>query len=98
MIALKVWMTTVLAALAAVLAAFGWGRWRGTRRARKAADERVASSEHRAAVAEQVSANTEVRTEVETDVMHFPSSDDGAVADTVPGSAADRLHDSWSRD
>ncbi|MBT2748340.1 MULTISPECIES: hypothetical protein [unclassified Lysobacter] len=103
MIALKVWATTVLAALAAVLAAFGWGRLKGARRAREQAEERIAVSEHKVAIAERVINHTEVRHEVDTDVLHLPTSDlplgvPAAMAVVVADSAADRLYDDWSRD
>lgn len=98
MIALKVWATTVLTALAAVLAAFGWGRLKGAKRARDQASERIAASEHKAAVAERVIDHTEVRTEVDTDVLQLPSGLVEPVGHAVPDSAADRLYDDWSRD
>jgi hypothetical protein len=97
-IALKVWATTLLTALAAVLAAFGWGRWKGAQRARDDARERIADSERRVRIAERERADSETRTEVDTDVLQLPTGVSGPVAIAVPDSAADRLYDEWSRD
>ncbi|MGO1069720.1 hypothetical protein [Lysobacter sp. CA199] len=98
MIALKVWATTVLTALAAVLAAFGWGRWKGRQRERTDNVERVADSDRRARVAERERADSETRIEVDNDVLQLPTGTPTPVAVAVPDSAADRLYDEWSRD
>jgi hypothetical protein len=98
MIALKVWATTVLTALAAVLAAFGWGRWKGSKRAREDAADRIADSERQVRLAERERADSEIRIEVDTDVLHLPPGILAPVANAVPDSAADRLYDEWSRD
>lgn len=98
MIALKVRATTLLTALAAVLAAFGWGRWKGRQRERTDTAARIAESEQRVRVAERERADSEIRTEVDTDVLHLPTGVLAPVADAVPDSAADRLYDDWSRD
>ncbi|WP_408951496.1 hypothetical protein [Lysobacter sp. Hz 25] len=98
MIALKVWATTVLTALAAVLAAFGLGRWKGRQHERADTAGRVAESEQRVRVAERERADSETRTEVDTDVLHLPTGVLAPVAIAVPDSAADRLYDEWSRD
>ncbi|HJS09492.1 MAG TPA: hypothetical protein VJ809_17615 [Pirellulales bacterium] len=98
MIALKVWATTILAALGAVLAAFGWGRFKGKQRAREDARELIADSEREARIAERERSDSEIRTEVETDVLLLPTGAPSPMAGVVPDSAADRLHDEWSRD
>ncbi|WP_187308434.1 hypothetical protein [Lysobacter antibioticus] len=98
MIALKVWATTLLAALAAVLAAFGWGRWKGAQRAHADARERIAESERQVRIAVRERADSETRTEVDTDVLHLPTGVLAPVASAVPNSAAERLYDEWSRD
>jgi hypothetical protein len=97
MIALKVWATTLLTALAAVLAAFGWGRWKSRQRERTDTAARVAESEQRVRVAERERADSEIRTEVDTDALHLPTGVLAPVANAVPDSAADRLYDGWSR-
>ncbi|WP_051885026.1 hypothetical protein [Lysobacter antibioticus] len=98
MIALKVWATTLLTAIAAVLAAFGLGRWKGAQRASVTASERIADSERRVRIAERERTDYETRTEVDTDVLQLPTGVLAPVADAVPDSAADRLYDEWSRD
>ncbi|ALN78601.1 hypothetical protein [Lysobacter antibioticus] len=98
MIALKVWATTLLTALAAVLAAFGWGRWKGAQRARDDARERIADSERQVRIADRERADSKTRTEVDTDVLQLPTGVLAPVAIAVPDSAADRLYDEWSRD
>lgn len=98
MIALKVWATTIIAALGAVLAAFGWGRFKGKQGEREDARDRIADSERKARVAERERADSETRTEVDTDVLHLPAGVLAPVAIAVPDSAADRLYDEWSRD
>ncbi|MGH8080928.1 MAG: hypothetical protein ACREP7_10155 [Lysobacter sp.] len=98
MIALKVWATTVLTALAAVLAAFGWGRWKGRQRERTDTAVRVNDSERRVRMIERERADSEIRTEVDTDVLQLPTGVLAPVAIAVPDSAADRLYDEWSRD
>ncbi|ALN93803.1 hypothetical protein [Lysobacter gummosus] len=98
MIALKVWATTVLTALAAVLAAFSWGRWKGRQRERTDTAVRISESEQRVRIAEGERADSETRTEVDTDVLHLPTGTTTPVAVAVPDSAADRLYDDWSRD
>ena len=96
---LQAWGAAALAALVAVLAAFGWGRIQGTRRAREQTDKRVADADRRAAAAERERRDGEVRTEVETDVLQLPTgSSPSPVAVALPDSAADRLYDAWSRD
>jgi cytoskeletal protein RodZ len=98
MIALKVWATTVLTAFAAVLAAFGWVRWKGRQRERTDTAARISESEQRVRVAERERADSEIRTEVDTDVLQLPTGTTTPVAVAVPDSAADRLYDDWSRD
>ncbi|WP_223619005.1 hypothetical protein [Lysobacter sp. ESA13C] len=98
MIALKVWATTLLTALAAVLAAFGWGRWRGRQRARDEAESRLAASEQQAAIAERVAEHSQTRSEVDTLVHQLPDAETTPVAEAVADSAADRLRNEWSRD
>ncbi|MGO1069644.1 hypothetical protein [Lysobacter sp. CA199] len=98
MIALKVWATTVLTALAAVVAAFGWGRWKGAQRARSEAADRISDRERQVRIAERARADSETRFEVESDVLQLPTGTPSPVAVAVPDSAADRLYDDWSRD
>lgn len=98
MIALKVWATTLLTALAAVVAAFGWGRWKGARRMRDETRARVNDAERQVRVAERTQADSETRFEVDTDVLQLPTGIPSPVAVAVPDSAADRLYDDWSRD
>ena len=95
---LQAWGAAALATIVAVLTAFGWGRIQGTRRAREQAEQRVAGAERRAATAERERRDSEVRTEVETDVLQLPTGHPSPVAVAVPDSAADRLYDDWSRD
>lgn len=98
MIALKVWATTVLTAIAAVLAAFGWGRWKGRKGEQADTAGRIAESERQVCIAERERADSETRAEVDTDVLHLPTGILEPVASAVPDSAADRLYDEWSRD
>lgn len=98
MIALKVWATTILAACGAVLAALGWGRWQGRQRERIETAERIAESERKVRVIERERADSQARTEVDTDVLQLPAGVLAPVSSAVPDSAADRLYDEWSRD
>lgn len=95
---LQAWGAAAMAALVAVLVAFGWGRLKGARRARDDAADRIASSERQAAIAERERDDSELRSKVETNVLQRPSGITAPVADAVPDSAADRLQHDWSRD
>lgn len=95
---LQAWGIALLAAGTAVLAAFGWGRWRGAQRARHSARELITASEQRAASAERVVTHSETRSEVDTLVLQLPSAEIVPVGDAVTDSAASRLRDEWSRD
>jgi len=95
---LQAWGIALLAAGTAVLAAFGWGRWRGAQRARHSAREQIAAGEQRALNAEHIVERSETRSEVDSLVLQLPSADIVPVGDAATDSAAGRLRDEWSRD
>lgn len=95
---LQAWGAAVIAAAVAIMAAFGWGRWRGAQREKEKSRERIVVSQQQLAIAERVKANSDTRSEVDTDVLHLPIGALAPVANAVPDSAADRLYDEWSRD
>lgn len=94
------WLAAAGALVLAVAGAFLYGRQKAKGEAKQ--DVAVANAEQKANTAAAIVNRNEVRQHVDAQVAKLPSSPVGPVTVPaslpVPGSAADQLQQSWSRD
>jgi type II secretory pathway pseudopilin PulG len=93
-------LLAIPAVIGALIAAVAFGRLRGAREARQAAQEKADATQarSRADAAEAAQHHAEVRHEVENEVVRLPETPADHAGGPVPGSAADKLQNDWTRD
>jgi type II secretory pathway pseudopilin PulG len=94
-------LLAIPAVIGALIAAVAFGRLRGAREARQAAQEKADATQarSRADAAEAAQHHAEVRHEVESETARLPDAPAQTVGDADPGTAAGRLRDDgWTRD